>query len=156
LEDVPIAFSAVSADDPDAQACLSAYYRELDATFATGFDPQHWSPLAPGDTEPPAGRFIVGRMHRTAIACGALASLGNGVVEVKRMWVSETVRGRGIGRAMLVDLEARAAAMGFDTVRLDTNTALTPAIAMYTAAGYRPIAPYNDNPYAGAWFEKVL
>ena len=33
-------------------------------------------------------------------------------------------------------------------VRLDTNAALTEAIAMYERAGYRAIERYNDNPYA--------
>ena len=41
-------------------------------------------------------------------------------------------------------------------VRLDTNSVLTEAIAMYERAGYRAIERYNDNPYARAWFEKGL
>ena len=39
---------------------------------------------------------------------------------------------------------------------LDTNRALSPAIAMYRAAGYADIDRYNDNPYADFWFEKEL
>jgi hypothetical protein len=33
---------------------------------------------------------------------------------------------------------------------------LTEAIAMYRAAGYREIRPFNENPYAHHWFEKTL
>ncbi len=146
----------MSADDADAKRCLEAYYRELDTTFPEGFDPEAWSPLSPADTDPPSGQFIVGRVDGTPRACGALADLGHGVVEIKRMWVSDELRGQGVGRALLSELETRAAALGFGTVRLDTNLALTPAIAMYESCGYHQIPPYNDNPYAGAWFEKAL
>jgi hypothetical protein len=57
---------------------------------------------------------------------------------------------------MLRHLESLAAADGNTVVRLDTNPTLTDAIAMYLRAGYVEIERYNDNPYAGHWFEKVL
>jgi len=60
------------------------------------------------------------------------------------------------------ELSARFPA-GFDavesgrrTIRLDTNPVLLEAIAMYRKAGYADIERYNDNPYAGLWFEKRL
>jgi hypothetical protein len=53
------------------------------------------------------------------------------------------------------ELEARAAEHA-PVARLDTNGALTEAIAMYRAGGWTEIAPFNDNPYAEHWFEKEL
>ena len=41
-------------------------------------------------------------------------------------------------------------------VRLETNRALREAIALYRAAGYGEVAPFNDEPYAHHWFEKRL
>ena len=41
-------------------------------------------------------------------------------------------------------------------VRLDTNSALVEAVAMYGSAGYRPIGAFNDEPHADRWFEKRL
>lgn len=41
-------------------------------------------------------------------------------------------------------------------MRLDTSPVLIEAIALYRKAGYRDIEHYNDNPYAGAWFEKLI
>ena len=41
-------------------------------------------------------------------------------------------------------------------VRLETNRNLTEAIGMYRSAGYREVDPFNDEPYAHHWFEKVL
>ena len=72
------------------------------------------------------------------------------------MWVSESVRGLGIGRRLLSELESRAAAHGSRVLRLETNKALTEAIALYRSAGYREIDAFNDLPYADHWFEKQL
>lgn len=60
------------------------------------------------------------------------------------------------GRRLLLHLEERVAAMGNHTVRLDTNSVLQEAIALYASSGYREIGRYNDNPYARHWFEKTL
>ncbi len=62
-------------------------------------------------------------------------------------------RGLGLGRRMLDELERRA---GPGLIRLDTNGALTEAIAMYRACGYAEIPRYNDEVHAQHWFEKRL
>jgi ribosomal protein S18 acetylase RimI-like enzyme len=72
------------------------------------------------------------------------------------MWVAEDGRGLGIGRRMLEALEAEARALGLDTLRLETNSALAEAISLYRKAGYREVARFNDDPYAHHWFEKRL
>jgi ribosomal protein S18 acetylase RimI-like enzyme len=72
------------------------------------------------------------------------------------MWVSGTVRGLGIGRRMLEALEAQARELGLTTLRLETNRALREAIRLYRSAGFREVAPFNDDPYAHHWFEKML
>ena len=72
------------------------------------------------------------------------------------MWVAPDVRGLGLGRRLLAELEARAAAGGTHVLRLETNRALTEAIALYRASGYRAIEAFGDEPYADHWFEKRL
>ncbi len=72
------------------------------------------------------------------------------------MWVDPGVRGLGVGRRLLADLERAAGDAGATTVRLDTNRELTEAIAMYRASGYAEIEPYNAEPFAHHWFEKRL
>lgn len=66
------------------------------------------------------------------------------------------MRGLGIGRRLLTELETRASRHGARTVRLETNRALTEAIAMYRRAGYREVPAFNDEPFAHHWFEKQL
>ena len=53
-------------------------------------------------------------------------------------------------------MEARAAARGVRTLRLETNRALAEAISLYRSAGYREVGAFNDEPYAHHWFEKTL
>ncbi|MFL5980671.1 MAG: GNAT family N-acetyltransferase, partial [Gaiellaceae bacterium] len=75
---------------------------------------------------------------------------------LKRMWVSPDLRGVGLGRRLLRELEELARAHGAGAVQLETNRALTEAIALYRASGYCEVGPFNDEPYAHHWFEKRL
>ena len=90
------------------------------------------------------------------MACGAVRVIGRRLAEIKRMWVTPARCGLGIAPRLLAALEDQALALGCPTVRLDTNGALTEAIALYQRNGYRAIPRYNDNPYAQHWFEKRL
>jgi DNA-binding MarR family transcriptional regulator/predicted N-acetyltransferase YhbS len=141
----------------DAQACLRAYFAELDERFPTGFDPALSLHPDVAGLRPPAGLFVVARLHGEAIGCGALTWQDGGTAAyLKRMWVAREARGLGVGRRLLAELESLAAAHGASTARLETNATLVEAIALYRAAGYREVAPFNDEPYADLWFAKPL
>jgi ribosomal protein S18 acetylase RimI-like enzyme len=105
---------------------------------------------------PPAGLFLVATLHGEPAGCGALKFHPGAPAEVKRMWVAPAVRGLGLGRRLLTELEAQAAAHGVRVLRLETNQTLTEAISLYRAAGYREVPAFNDEPYAHHWFEKSL
>ena len=144
----------VDPTDPDARTAVDRYFAELDRRFDTGFDPGAGDD--PALYRPPHGTFVVARSDGDPVACGGVQPLGEGTAEIKRMWVHDEWRGAGLGARMLRRLEDDARGAGYAVVRLDTNSALTEAIAMYERAGYRAIGRYNDNPYARAWFEKGL
>jgi ribosomal protein S18 acetylase RimI-like enzyme len=108
------------------------------------------------DLTPPRGLVLVARRDGRPVGCAGLKLVGDGVGEVKRVWVSTEARGAGIGRRLMDEVEARARAAGCDRLRLDTNHTLTEAIAMYRGRGYREVAPFNDEQYADHWFEKPL
>lgn len=139
-----------------ARRCVARYFEELQRRFEAGFDPDSSLPANDDDLVPPAGTFLVGSIDGEAVACGAVKTIGPGVASLKRMWVADDVRGLGIGRRMLEALEAEARALGLDTLRLETNSALAEAISLYRKAGYREVARFNDDPYAHHWFEKRL
>ena len=68
------------------------------------------------------------------------------------MWVAPAARGLGLGRRLLTELEAHAAANGVRILRLETNRTLAEAISLYRTSGYREVAAFNEEPYAHHWF----
>jgi DNA-binding MarR family transcriptional regulator/GNAT superfamily N-acetyltransferase len=141
---------------PDARYCLRAYVEELSGRFDSGFDPARSISAADHEMTAPAGLFLVATLHAEPVGCGALKLHPGAPAEIKRMWVAAEVRGLGLGRRLLAELEARAAAHGARVLRLETNRALGEAIGLYRAAGYLEVAAFNDEPYAHHWFEKAL
>jgi DNA-binding MarR family transcriptional regulator/ribosomal protein S18 acetylase RimI-like enzyme len=148
-----ITIAAEPADSADAQACLNAYFDELDQRFEGGFDR---GPGGADDLPAPPGCFLVARLEDRPVGCAMLKALDANTGEIKRMWVAEGTRGLGLSRRLLGELETRAAKAGMTRIRLDTNRVLGEAQALYDKTGYRRIERYNDNPYAHVWFEKDL
>jgi GNAT superfamily N-acetyltransferase len=151
-----VVIAPVDPAHPMAQQCLRAYVAELNTRFETGFDPARSISAAVDELRPPAGAFLMASLHDSPVGCGALKFHGAEPTEIKRMWVSPTVRGLGLGRRLLTELEAHAAAHGSSIVRLETNGMLAEAIALYRSAGYVEVPAFNDEPYAHHWFEKRL
>ncbi len=141
---------------PAARATLRAYFAELSGRFDGGFDAQLSTPVADAELTPPAGLFLVASLRGEPVGCGALRLHDGEPAEIKRMWVSQPVRGLGLGRRLLAELEGHARARGVRAVRLETNRHLTEAIAMYRTSGYREVAAFNAEAYAHHWFEKEL
>ena len=141
---------------PGARRAVRAYVTELADRFEAGFDPALSISATNDEMSPPAGLFLLATLHGEPAGCGALKFRPGAPTEIKRMWVAPEARGLGLGRRLLAELEARAAARGARTLRLETNRALAEAISLYRSAGYREVAAFNDEPYAHYWFEKTL
>jgi GNAT superfamily N-acetyltransferase len=148
--------AVVDPGEPDAQHCLNAYVEELNTRFSTGFDPLRSISAAEAELRPPAGLFVLAMLHGRPVGCGALKFHGGEPAELKRMWVSPSVRGLGVGRRLLATLETQAAAHGARLVRLETNETLVEAVALYRSAGYVEVAAFSSDPYAHHWFEKQI
>ncbi len=141
--------------DPGARSCLQAYFGEIGGRFDGGFDPAR-SLISDDEMTPPGGLFLVASLHGEPVGCGGVRFHDGAPAYIKRMWVSPAVRGLGLGRRLLAELEGRAVARHASAVQLETNRTLGEAIAMYRSAGYQEVAPFNDEPYAHHWFEKTL
>src|SRR5262245_5190763 len=139
-----------------ARFCLESYFAELNARFDVGFAPGRSISATTEELVEPRGLLLVGRLRGEPIACGALKFHGLEPVEIKRMWVSPTARGLGLGRRILAELERHARARGATVAHLETNRALKEAINLYRSAGYAEVSAFNDEPYADHWFEKAL
>ena len=143
-------------DDVDVQRLAAEQQAEVRARYDGKGEP---------GTPPSASDISVVLVARddagTALGCGALRVLGNGVAEVKRMYVAPAERGRGVAKAVLAGLEEAARERGWTTLRLETGPRQPEAIGLYSQAGYRPIeafGAYVDAPDAedSLFFERVL
>lgn len=104
------------------------------------------------------GIFLIGKVDRVAVACGAIRPLEDGVGEIKRMYVRPEQRGSGFARALLAALEQAAADRGYRTIRLETGENQVAAIRLYESAGYHSIPPYGDDTSdsRSRYFEKAI
>lgn len=150
-----VQIEAEAPDTDDAHWCFTQYFRELAQRFETGFDPARSISAEAGDLTPPAGVLVIARLDGRPIGCGALKVKDRDIGEIKRMWVSPDARGLGLGRRILEELETLAKDFGLTTLRLETNRTLEEAQDLYRTCGYLEVEPFNDEPYAHHWFEKV-
>ena len=87
-------------------------------------------------------RFFLARMDGVAIGCGGVAWFSD-FAEVKRMYVRDVGRGRGVAPALLTRIETEARAAGFTLLRLETGVRQVAALRFYQRAGFRICVPFG-------------
>ncbi len=142
--------------DRKARYCLGQYFVEIDERFDGGFDPGLSIPALDAEMTSPKGLFVLALSEGEPVGCVGLKFHGDEPAEMKRLWVSRSVRGRGLGRQLVEMVEELAVVNGVKKLRLDTNHALAEAVAMYRSHGYRDVLAFDQEIYADHWFEKDL
>jgi putative acetyltransferase len=86
------------------------------------------------------------------VGCAALIPLGQGVYELSKMAVSPQLRGRGLGRRLLLHVIAQARLLGATSLFLGSNSRLADAVHLYESVGFRHVPPASlpPNPYSRA------
>jgi GNAT superfamily N-acetyltransferase len=152
-----MSFEPIDPSDSAVRTALARYHAEMSTRVA----PSAISPREIEDVDDyvrPGGVFLVGLVDGEVAGCGAVRALdpGNGVGEIKRMWIDPSRRGQRNGVALIAALEAAAGTLGYRRLRLDTNDVLIEAVHLYESCGYRRIDRYNPNPDANLFYEKEL
>ena len=106
----------------------------------------------PGAYAPPEGRLLLATRDDVAVGCVALRPAGEGQGEMKRLYVSQSARGLGLGQALLGRVLDEARTAGYRRIVLDTLPSMVAAQQMYLRAGFTDIAPYTTNPIPGVRF----
>lgn len=63
---------------------------------------------------------------------------GKGAVEIRKMYLLPEVRGRGLGKYLLGELERAIALHDYEEIWLETASVLVEAVKLYESSGYRP------------------
>ena len=143
-----VRFEAQSLSSPEAQALEALHLKEIARRYEVP-DDESDPPEDPALYEPEArGRFRVVWLETDGgdsqpVAMGGVKDLGQDRAELKRMYVVEEARSRGIARELLERLEDDARSLGYRELWLETGLPQWEAMAMYESAGYEPIEPYG-------------
>jgi SAM-dependent methyltransferase/GNAT superfamily N-acetyltransferase len=106
----------------------------------------------PGPYASPSGRLLLA-MAEVPAGCVALKPLGDGVCEMKRLYVRKSHRKNRLGRTLVEHIIKEARGLGYRAIRLDTVPGVMGrAVALYRSLGFREIPPYCHNPVQGALF----
>lgn len=142
-------------DDPEVLTLFDAFIREADGPLGIDLEAEIAAGL-PVDLTGPNGVLLLVRVDGEPAGLGGVRHLDTGVAEIKSMYLSPGHRGKGLARQLLAELEEISRRHGCRAAHLDTSDYLAGAIALYRAAGYREVPPYNANPKASLWFERQL
>ncbi|MFI5571045.1 GNAT family N-acetyltransferase [Streptomyces sp. NPDC051740] len=138
----------VPYDHPDAVKLDAEVQAEYHVRYGDGGDA---TPMDPADFRPPNGTYLIAYDESDVpVASGGWRvqdanDEGNrdGDAELKRMYVTEQMRGRGLARRILAALEEDARAAGRTRMVLETGTKQPEAIALYTSSGYEPCEKFG-------------
>jgi putative acetyltransferase len=148
---------ARGAGDLDcARALFRAYEAGLGVSLCfQGFDRE--LAALPDKYVPPRGDLWLAFVDGSARGCVALRPLPDDatdvdVVELKRLYVADDARGRGLGRRLAQVAIDHARAAGARTMKLDTLAHMDAARALYADLGFVPCPAYYDNPLGGTLY----
>jgi GNAT superfamily N-acetyltransferase len=162
-----------SYDHPDARVLTE----RAQAYYVSIYGGRDDDPLIAGALAPPGGGFVVGYLDGAPVAMGGWLltdselgdrelgdrelgdrelgdrelgdrELGDRVAQIRRMFVDQAVRRRGLARAVLQHLESDAVRHGATMIILATGRPQVEAIAFYRRHGYTDVPPFGF--YAGA------
>jgi RimJ/RimL family protein N-acetyltransferase len=90
---------------------------------------------------------VVAYLAGEAVGCGAIRAYSPDTMEIKRMFVREDQRRKGVASAILDELERWAKELNFVRCILETGEKLSEAIHLYQKKGYVRIANYGPYKY---------
>jgi GNAT superfamily N-acetyltransferase len=100
----------------------------------------------------PEGEWLLATYAGKAAGCGAFQRIDANTCELQYVYVRDEYRGKRIGRQMVEQLVAKARAVGYEVMWLETTTFMKEARALYASIGFRPRGPYYEVPKV---FERI-
>jgi putative acetyltransferase len=153
--ELPARLAPLDPGHPDAQRLIA-----LSEAYMGGLYPSESNHFEPADgLRPPQGGFYGLWRGEQLVGCGGVKHFdADGYGEIKRLFVLDSERGRGVARQLMAQLEADLIERGVRSARLETGIHQPEALALYRRLGYVERGPFGDygaDPLS-AFFEKVL
>jgi ribosomal protein S18 acetylase RimI-like enzyme len=105
----------------------------------------------------PKGCLMLVYENEKAIGCAAIREYEKNSCELKRMYLKQECRGKGIGKKLLQLMSDKAKELGYTKILLDTLPQMKEAQHLYKTFGFKQIDPYRFNPVEGTvYMEKFL
>lgn len=101
------------------------------------------------------GALLLGLVDGRPLGVVGLRDLGDGICEMKRLYIDPEGRGRNLGRLLADAVIAEARQLGYRAMRLDTLPRMVAANRIYDALGFRDIPAYYDNPLPDARYREI-
>lgn len=160
-EPLPIRLETLDPGHPQAQALIAQSEALMSRLYPS--ESNHFEPAA--SLRPPHGAFWGCWAGGQLVGCGGVKHFAAGSEpaepaygEIKRLFVHDSARGRGIARQLMVKLEAELTGRGVRLARLETGIHQPEALALYRRLGYverGPFGGYAPDPLS-LFFERVL
>lgn len=98
----------------------------------------------PGRFGPPGGCILLAEYKGKPAGCVGLMDMGDGICEMRRLYVKPQYRKFGIGKILAKAIIEQGRNMGYTSMRLNTNKKMTGAEELYRSLGFKDIAPYEN------------
>lgn len=143
------------ADTPGHVEIIRALFREYAEAIGTNLEYQGFSAelaALPDPYVPPNGALLIAQVGDEVAGCVGLRPIGDGVGEMKRLYVRPAYRKFGLGQQLVQAVIDVAREAGHRELRLDTLASMTSAQALYRRLGFAEIPPYNTAHLPGTRF----
>lgn len=153
--DLTLRIAPLDPGHADAQALMALSEALMSALYPA--ESNHFEPA--DGLRPPQGSFLGAWRGERLVGCGGVKHVdADGYGEIKRLFVLDSERGRGVARQLMAQLEAGLVARGLLISRLETGILQPEALGLYRRLGYverPPFGGYALDPLS-VFFEKVL
>ena len=101
---------------------------------------------------PPEGALLLAKQDAIPAGCVGLRKIDGRRCEMKRLYVRQKFRGKGIGNALCREIILKGRQLGYKEMFLDTLSTMLGAQTLYRAHGFKETLPYYHNPLPEAQY----
>lgn len=144
---------------PEEMEQVKGLFREYAAWLSVDLSFQRFEEemlTLPDNYSAPEGALFLAKVDGHPAGCVAVRRFDNTTCEMKRLFVRDAYKGHGVGKALAAKAIEAGRDLGYQRMLLDTLAHMRPAIELYTALGFQPIAAYYDNPISNAVYLSMM